>query len=82
MAPEYKRPQWVESRIKSLKKKPDCGGTHSACKCFIEKIMRLEAELVSLKHVYAHCAHDYETLRRPCTKSPCQFCMRGFVNDA
>ena len=45
---EYKRPQWMEARFKSVLKLPDCGriGTHSACSCFIKKIIELEEQLI------------------------------------
>lgn len=44
-----KLPQWVRSRLRAVSRRPGCGSTHSACRCFIEKIIRLEAELAELR---------------------------------
>ena len=37
-------PQWARSRLQAVAKKPACGPTHGACRCFLERIIRLEAE--------------------------------------
>ena len=42
-------PQWVRSRLKFTLKKPACGPTHGACRCFIERIIHLEAEVSELR---------------------------------
>ncbi len=41
----------MKARFKSVLKLPDCGRkmTHSACRCFIKKIIELEEELVIAK---------------------------------
>jgi hypothetical protein len=44
-----KYPQWMKSRLNSLKDLPECKTTHYACRCFIKKIIELEAELVCLR---------------------------------
>ena len=46
------QPQWVKSRLDSLQEKPNCGGTHGGCRCFIEKIIKLEEELARLREPF------------------------------
>ena len=48
-------PQWVKSRLESLQTKKTCGGTHGACRCFIEKIINLEAEISELRKSNDDC---------------------------
>ena len=43
------QPQWVKSRLKAVSKLKDCGSTHGACKCFVKRVVDLEAELASLR---------------------------------
>jgi hypothetical protein len=52
----YVRPQWMEARFKNVLKLPDCGrlGTHSACRCFLKKIIELEEELSRLRRYVAY----------------------------
>lgn len=42
-------PQWVRSRMNSIRALPECKVTHFACRCFIERIAKLEAELAELR---------------------------------
>ncbi len=43
------QPQWVKSRLKAVSRLKDCGSTHGACKCFLKRVVDLEAELASLR---------------------------------
>ena len=44
-----KLPQWMRSRLAAVAKKPKCGPTHGACRCFLEKIINTEGELSKLR---------------------------------
>ena len=49
-------PQWVRSRLKAVSKKKDCGVTHGICKCFLEKLIALEAEVSALREALRETA--------------------------
>ena len=58
-------PQWVKSRLKAVAKKKDCGGTHGLCRCFLEKLIHLEAEVSKLREENRKYQEDQGKQVRP-----------------
>jgi hypothetical protein len=66
-------PQWVRSRLKAVQKRKGCGSTHMACRCFIEKIINLEAEVAKLREL-RRAQHPKDQ----CVKSDCSECREMY----
>lgn len=55
-------PQWMRSRLEAVEKRPACGGTHGICRCYMERIISLEAEISELR--MSNYDHAIEALEK------------------